>query len=157
MATENFQLFHSQIAEALRSLSDPNETVCRSLVEGKAAGKLELIYGLFPPHDIHKNQVPARYTFTVEEHISFEISVMLSLVAEMEPYYLIFGFIAHDRWQEMHKESGGMEVDGGRHWVAVKYCPVTRDGEIFLSKEVYAVVEAVKGEALDSLHRRQEE
>jgi hypothetical protein len=153
MATK-FELFDPYIAGVFEKLSDPEKAVCLPIVSGKAAGDLKLIYALFPPEGAHHNNVPARYTFLVEDGVGFQLSLMVRAYIPSESDDFILGFIAHDQWAEMHKESG-MDADAHLHWVGVKYNPNIREGKVFLFKEVRDIIEAVIGK--DYLERMRAE
>lgn len=157
MTTQEMNLLHPQIVDALLRLSDMNQTISRHLVRGKAAGKLEIFYGLFPPVGIHPNDVAARYTFEVEEGVHFEISVMLNHVSEGSPDHTVLGFLAHDQWAEMRKKSRGMKIDPEHCWVAVRYSPVHRRGQIFMSNELFSVVKEIRKSALETREALREE
>ena len=125
MATEKFQLMHEEMTQALQDLSDPEKTVCRSLVEGKAAGEMALMHVLFPPAGIHPNQVPARFTFQVEGHITYEIPLMVYHFVQAEPY-LAMGLVAHNHSHSMRvrARNGLMLMNPRFLWVAVRCFPV---------------------------------
>ncbi len=144
-----YKLFHPRVVRALLDLSNPQKAVCRPLEKDCAAGKLDIIYQLFPPRGVHRNSIPARYRFILEDWVTHKIDLMVSMVDTADQGEgLIFGFIAHDHWQEI---SGGygMEIDPQHHFVAVKYNPVIREGEIYLYKEAYAVIEEWNKKNLD--------
>ena len=137
--------------QALCDFENPEVSVCLPLEKGKAAGKLDLIWQLFPPRNVHRNSIPASYTFLLDYGVAHEIELMVSTVAEVDSVdMLIFGFIAHDHWCSL-REQTGMDADAQHHWVAVKYNPTTREGYVYLYKEAYAVIEALKKDRLDQV------
>lgn len=143
------KLFHPRVVRALIDFSDPRKTVRRPLVKGQAAGKMDLIYQLYPPREVHRNSIPAEYAFVLEDWVTHKIALMVSMVDTADQGEgLVFGFIAHDHWQKISR-GYELEVDGQHHFVVVKYNPVIREGDIYLYKEAYAVIEALYKKDLD--------
>ncbi len=159
--TTRHALLHPSTVRALLDLSDPRKSVCRPLSKGKAAGKLELIYQLFPPVGVHRNSIPASFTLVLDDWVTFQLDLMVGMVGDLDGGGdgLIFGFIAHDQWAELEAETG-IDIETSQHWAAVKYNPTTREGSVYLYKEAYAVIEKLHEGSLDSvkaLRRRKEE
>jgi|GEM_PF-2245908 hypothetical protein len=152
--TARYALFHPRIVRALLDLSDPKKAICLPLVKGKAAGKLDLIYQLYPPRNTHRNNIPALYTFVLEDWVTEEISIMVSVVnTDNGGDDLIFGFIAHDYWFAIQEQAGTNTPDAQQLFVAVKYDPTTREGRIYLYKEAYVVIEKARESDLESCRR----
>lgn len=151
--TTKHALFHFQTAQALSDLADTEKSVRLRLMKGKAAGKLDLIHQLYPPKGIHRYQIPARYTFVLDEYVTNrfpirvtqELLLMVSLVDTCDGGDgLIFGYIAHDYW---------MDIESPYRFVAVKYNPVNREGFVHLYKEAYVVLEGLNKDDLDRVRQ----
>ncbi|HUX35954.1 MAG TPA: hypothetical protein VMV71_02885 [Candidatus Paceibacterota bacterium] len=156
-AETKFDLLHPRIMQALEDLSDPEETVQKHLLKGQVAGKLSLIYSLFPPEGFVHNDVPARFTFTLEDGVVFELQLMVGFVNQsFGGEDLVFGFLRHSQWDTIFGKTE-MRIRASSRWVAVKYSITRREGCIFLSKELYAVIEEFKKEALDKLRKDEDD
>lgn len=149
--TTRHALLHVRTIQALLDLSNPNKSVCLPLVKGKAAGKMELIYQLYPPRDVHRNSIPATYTFVLEDWVTEEIGLMVSMVDTGDGGDgMIFGFISHDCWCSLRDRAEMDTPDAQQHYVVVKYNPTTREGFIYFYKEAYALIEKVNRSRLES-------
>lgn len=157
--TTRHALLHDRTVQALLDLSNPKKSVCLPLVKGKAAGKLDLIYQLFPPRGVHPNSIPATYTFVLDEWVTHEIELMVSMVGDRNNGLddLTFGFISHDHWCQLKEQTGTDTSDAQTHFVAVKYNPTTREGFIYLYKEAYAIIEKLNKGRLESVRQLKRE
>ncbi len=152
--TPTFELFHPQTLQAIHDLMDLEKSVSRPLVAGAAAGKLDLIHALFPPREIHRNSVPARFSFVLEdEYCSFELQVMVSLVdAAEENNLLAFGLLSHDQLDSIRRGSGA-NLDATQCFAAVKYSPLHRRGSVFLCRTLYDAIVASQSAQLEIAQR----
>ena len=151
--TTKHGLLHFRTAQALLDLDDPSKSVALPIVKGKAAGKLDIIYQLYPPRGVHRNSIPATYTFVLDDWVTHEIELMVSLVDTGDGACdLSFGFISHDHWQGVC-ERAGMQIKTEHNYVAGKYNPTTREGFVYMYKEAYAVIEALNKGRLESARK----
>ncbi|MEK7186765.1 MAG: response regulator [Patescibacteria group bacterium] len=135
-------------------LSNPNKSVCLPLVKGKAAGRIELIHQLYPPRGVHRNSFPATYTFVLEDWVTEEIGLMVSMADTGEGGDgMILGFVSHDHWWSLRDRAGVDTSDAQQHYVVVKYNPTTREGFIYFYKEAYAIIEKANEHRLKSCRR----
>jgi hypothetical protein len=145
MTTKN-TLLHSTAAQALLNLSDLEKSVCRLLVEGEAAGKLELIHQLFPPQGplgIHDIEIPACFTIRISNDVTLRLNLIISLVdvGDSGRETLVFGSIESDQRRHISQVVGASFVPDSR-WVAVKYNPVTRKGSVYMHKDAWTILES---------------
>lgn len=132
-------LFHPSTVQALLDLSDPFKSVSLPVATGKAPGRLDIVYQLYPPAGVHRNSFPATFTVGIGSRYH-DLKVMVSMVDTCDGGDgLIFGYLAFDYWQRISKKSG-LQVDSQQHYVAIGYNPVTRDGDVRVYKEVYAAL-----------------
>lgn len=144
VANTEFQLLHPRINQALVDLSNAEKTIRKPLYERQAAGQLKLIYALFPPEGFRHNSVPACFTFDFEQKYvaTFELRLMVQLVKQAEwgdPNTFVLGLVSHDQWRKIREavpsRAGTVDIDD--RWVGVRYSPVNRIGDVFLSRKMY--------------------
>jgi len=136
-----FPLLHYRVVQALVALSNPNKTVKIPLLQGQAAGQLQLIYGKFPPEGFLQNSVPARFTVDLEMkwRTAFELHLMVELIGGEDPHTFVLGLISHDQWQKLCEELPVQadKVDILERWVGIVYSPIRREGNAFLSRKLH--------------------
>jgi hypothetical protein len=136
-----YTLLHPQAQRALEVLSDPVRTEELQLVPGKAAGIRELNISQFPPCGIHASKVPARFIFTTPEDRRFELQMMVyGIIGGGQDEILVLGIIAHDQYDVLVgrrlDDVGGLSDE--QRWVAVRYSPVRRTGQVYVNTVVDA-------------------
>lgn len=139
MAEKNV-LLHRLTQKALEGISDPEKSKTLDIVEGKCPGKLDLIYGLFPPKGVHRNDAPVKFGFKTRTGYYFEIYIMVSLVScdDGDGPVSIFGFVQHDQGQSLNVEK---TFNPHNFFVVVKFNFITRGGQIHLSLELLEKIE----------------
>lgn len=149
-----YTLFHPQTVQSLLDLSNTSRAKCLPLMRGGAPGKLDLIYQLFPPKGVHRNETAVSYTIIVDEYdrapVTETLKLMVSLVDSNDGSDLVFGFLAHDYLQEL-SESTGLRLETRFCDAAVQYNSVTREGFAYLHNGIWPLIEKKNARALARL------
>jgi hypothetical protein len=135
-----FRPLEESIEQAFQSLADPEKSVAAELEKGQAAGKLNVIYSLFPPEGVDR---PLAYFTFVETAASFPhekrgISVPLMIRrfengSDSGADSVLLGMI-----DARYLRRRGIACSSEQRWAVVRYNLSRREGHIFLSKEVHA-------------------
>lgn len=136
--TTKHELLHSRTEEAILELSDTKRSVRLPLVTGKAPGKLELVYQLFPPPKVRRHETHVYFTFVPKDEFIFKLGLTTTLIHVGGNDDLILGYISDRQVADM-AVAAKMKVSG-IHYAAVKYSTVTREGFIFISNEIHSVI-----------------
>jgi hypothetical protein len=143
-----YEFFHTDVISALQDLGNREKSVQCPLCKGKVAGIHDLSCSLFPPSNLHRNYVPARYTFLIENS-TFELNLMVNLVSTENGNgnIIVLGFITYDQGQEIARNIG-KTLETSTKWVVVGYSPTTREGCIYLYKELYEDVKTLTAKGI---------
>jgi hypothetical protein len=131
--------FHPDTLQAFLNLSDPEKSTMLSISTGKAPGKMDIVCQLYPPMGIHRNSFPVVFKIAIGIRYH-DLKVMVSMVdVRDDGEGLIFGYLAYDYWHKILDRMSA-KTDSRKNFVAAVYNPVTREGCVHLSNEVYAVL-----------------
>ncbi|OGG58633.1 hypothetical protein A2765_02830 [Candidatus Kaiserbacteria bacterium RIFCSPHIGHO2_01_FULL_56_24] len=120
---------------ALQALSDPDLSVEVPLVEGKAPGTWGLIQSLFPPENLHRNQVPARFSVDIMPVLTYEFTMMVNLVCDdLRGTITAVGHLAHDQQKFLRLE------DEISLFIAARYRLRQKTGFLTVSKKLWDAV-----------------
>ena len=150
MTAVRYELFDTRTNEAISRLHDSTFTVACKIVRGEVPPRMKLQHAVFPPEGIDRNLVPARYVFKLLDgdiHAEIELMAFWYCTSGDESEYTLIGFATHPQRESWYKHIN-FKAPIELQYVAVKYRPYAREGEIFMDRELYHLYEILESMAV---------
>ncbi len=126
-----------RIMKAVKDFVNPEKCIQMPIVSGKGPGAFDLMISQFPPSQLHQNDVPVKFTIDYGLLGHFSLKVMIVMLSDTN----IIGFVSHDKIDMFRKKvKEARDIDGANFIVGAEYSPITRNGWIFLYKDLENII-----------------